>query len=539
MPMVSVVIPSYNHEKYVGEAIASVLNQTYQDFEIIITDDGSTDGTVQEIQKFKDPRIRLYCLEKNQGQFVAMRKCIEEATGEYVAVLNSDDAFLPTKLKKQVEHLDAHPELAAVFTYAAIIDDDGNDFTDKTHFYYNIFKQPNRTRHEWLNYFFYKGNCLCHPSVVIRSECHKTIGHYEERFGLLADLDFWVRLCLKREIYVIPENLVKFRVRKGEKNPSGVKLEARIRDSYEFSPILSHYLTISAWEEFTKIFENAEPYCSKLEDDLIPFAVAMVALKANSPVHQLFGLNTLFRLLQDSKIARKMKDQCAFGYAEFIKLTGEIDIFNMTRIFEIERLQQENYRGWQAHVQNLESILQDREQHIRNLERQREENYRDWQAHVKNLERTLEDREQHIQNLEAALRDKESHIGNLERQREENYRDWQAHEKHLRTIIEDKQTHIGNLETVVRDKDAHIGSLEAAMRDKDVHIGSLEATVSEKEATLNRIYNSYGLGALLICNKMIDKLFPFNSKRRRYAKTILNTIKTPKNLIKNCNKSSE
>ena len=239
-------------------------------------------------------------------------------------------------------------------------------------------------------------------------------------------------------------------------------------------------------------------------------ALHFISVSSNGPVKDVIGHSYLVDL---SETLFKLKDAQIKGL--------ELDL-----------------RERDSHIMSLEAAIKDKGAHIENLERQREENYRDWQAHVKNLERTLEDREQHIQNLEAALRDKESHIGNLERQREENYRDWQAHEKHLRTIIEDKQTHIGNLETVVRDKDAHIGSLEAAMRDKDVHIGSLEATVSEKEATLNRIYNSYGLGALLICNKMIDKLFPFNSKRRRYAKTILNTIKHPKNPVKNSNKSS-
>jgi len=207
-------------------------------------------------------------------------------------------------------------------------------------------------------------------------------------------------------------------------------------------------------------------------------------------------------------------------------------------IENLERQREESYRDWQAHEKNLRTIIEDKDTHIGNLERQREQNYRDWQTHEKNLRTIIED--------------KDTHIGNLERQREENYRDWQDHVGILEKTLQDKEqhienleairkgreTHIGNLEAALRDKDAHIGNLEAMVRDKDAHIGRLEVTVREKEATLNRIYNSYGLGALLICNKMIDKLFPFNSKRRRYAKTILNTIKHPKNPVKNSNKSS-
>ena len=197
MPRISVIVPSYSHERCVAESIQSVLDQTYEDFEIIITDDGSTDGTVREIRKFRDTRIKRFCFEKNQGACVAANNCLKEASGEYIAMLSSDDAFLPDKLEKQVTFLDRHPETAAVFGYAEMIDEDGNKFTDETHFYYNIFNQPNRNRHEWLHYFFYKQNCLCHPSVLIRKKCYEDIGSYDERLAQLPDFDFWVRLSLK------------------------------------------------------------------------------------------------------------------------------------------------------------------------------------------------------------------------------------------------------------------------------------------------------------------------------------------------------
>ncbi|MGB8687985.1 MAG: glycosyltransferase, partial [Microcoleus sp.] len=85
MPKVSVVMASYNHEKFVAETIQSVLDQTYQDFEFIITDDGSPDRTVDVIKKFADPRIKLFCFPQNQGACTAMNNCINEAKGEYIA----------------------------------------------------------------------------------------------------------------------------------------------------------------------------------------------------------------------------------------------------------------------------------------------------------------------------------------------------------------------------------------------------------------------------------------------------------------------
>ena len=190
MPRISVIMTSYNHKKYVANAIHSVLDQTYRDFEFIIIDDGSTDGTVNEIKKFSDQRMRVFYSKKNQGVVAATHKGLDESKGKYIAIIHSDDMFFPDKLEKQVKFLDEHPDVAAVFSYAKIIDEDGKDFMDESHYYYNIFKQPNRNRFEWLNHFFYKGNCLCCPSVLIRKECYGTLGYPDARFAQIADLNF-------------------------------------------------------------------------------------------------------------------------------------------------------------------------------------------------------------------------------------------------------------------------------------------------------------------------------------------------------------
>ena len=107
-PKVSVVMASYNHEAFVREAIGSVLNQSYQDFELVITDDGSADGTVKAIQSVSDPRIRLNVFKENQGACAAVNDALARARGDYIAVLNSDDYFLPGKLEKQVAFVDAN-----------------------------------------------------------------------------------------------------------------------------------------------------------------------------------------------------------------------------------------------------------------------------------------------------------------------------------------------------------------------------------------------------------------------------------------------
>lgn len=329
MPRITVTIPSYNHEKYIGHAIQSVLDQTCQDFEIVITDDGSSDGTVDVIKTFKDPRIRLYCFDRNQGACVAMNNNIREAKGEYIAVLNSDDMFLPDKLKKQIGYLEKHPEVGAVFGYPKFFDDEGNDFTDPNHPYSKVFRQPNRTRYGWLNYFFYHANALCHPTVLIRKRCYENIGYYDERLAQMPDFDFWIRLCMNYEIHIIPEELIKFRIHASEINASGDRPEARKRLVTEHIQVLKNFLRIKTIDEFINIFPDANKKWDVLDESMISFYISMLALEKDTIMHQNFAISTLFDFLKDHDIRKRLADLYGFSMTDFIRLTGKYDLYNI------------------------------------------------------------------------------------------------------------------------------------------------------------------------------------------------------------------
>lgn len=126
-PLVTVFMAAFNAGKYINQAIKSVLSQTFSDFELLIINDGSTDNTVEIINQFKDPRIRLLNNIKNNGLTFTRNYGIKEARGEYFAILDSDDVAEPRRLQIQVEFMKANPEFAICGGQARLIDENGND----------------------------------------------------------------------------------------------------------------------------------------------------------------------------------------------------------------------------------------------------------------------------------------------------------------------------------------------------------------------------------------------------------------------------
>ncbi|KKQ24791.1 MAG: Glycosyl transferase family 2 [Candidatus Roizmanbacteria bacterium GW2011_GWC2_37_13] len=333
MAKVSIIIPSYNHEKYVGYALESVFSQTFQDFEIIITDDNSQDKTVEEIKKFNDPRIKLYPSMKNQGVCVAINNCLEHCRGEYVAHLNSDDAFFPDKLEKQVKYLDNHPKIGAVFSQVRMIDEEGNNLPDSAHFHGLMNGLRNRSRYQWLNYFFYNCRWLWHPSMMMRKKAYDDIGYHNPCLAQIQDFDIGIKLSLKYELYIIQERLTKFRIRAGDMNASAATPKAVIRSMFEFSHVLKHYLKIKSVKEFLKIFPDSQKkHKDIVDDELILFYVARQALEVEHVFHQKFALDVIFDLLNNKITSSKLRKKSHFDQGDFIKLTGKNDHYHVQHI---------------------------------------------------------------------------------------------------------------------------------------------------------------------------------------------------------------
>lgn len=205
-PLVSVLLPTYNHEKYVAEAIESVLNQTYKNIEFLVADDGSTDGTVDIINKYRDKIGKLKMFDENTGG-KTFRFLAKEATGKYVAIMHSDDLWEPNKIEMQVNYLENHPDIGACFTGVLCIDDSGNEVGN------GPFVMDNMTQEAWIHYLFETGNHLCHPSVMIEKYSYIKLlfGDLKRPLRSLPDYAMWLQLLLDGNIHIIEKRLTYFR----------------------------------------------------------------------------------------------------------------------------------------------------------------------------------------------------------------------------------------------------------------------------------------------------------------------------------------
>ena len=335
-PKVSIILTSYNHAPFLRESIDSVLGQTFSDFEAIIWDDASTDDSWNIIRSYSDPRIRAFRNPENTHGGNIRRAITELNPAGLIAIQHSDDVWEPEKLEKQVHFLDSNPSIGAVFSHALIIDEAGEALRDQSHFYFSVFDQPNRTRFEWLNYFFLHGNALCHPSMLIRRKCYDDCGSYRYGMAQIPDFDMWVRLCLKYDIHVLPEKLVRFRIRSGEANASGGRLDTHTRIPFEFLQVMQNYRSISTREELTAVFPEAAKYWGPQGGD-VGYALAMIALETKPfQATELFGLSILFEALNDPPWAARLKELYGFASRDLIELSARHDIFGADRVTRAE-----------------------------------------------------------------------------------------------------------------------------------------------------------------------------------------------------------
>lgn len=211
MPKVSVLMPAYNAEKYIADAMESILNQTFQDFELIVLNDCSRDGTEGIILSYDDPRIVYVKNPENMGVAGTLNRGLELAKGEYIARMDADDISLPDRLEKQVQYLDEHPKVAVLGTNVELFDENGVISTGWSS------TDPAQMKVDLL---FSCG--LAHPSVMMRRNVIQELGGYDLAFEGLEDYQLWCRVAKHYDVTTLPDLLFRYRVHSAQvtQNPS-------------------------------------------------------------------------------------------------------------------------------------------------------------------------------------------------------------------------------------------------------------------------------------------------------------------------------
>jgi glycosyltransferase involved in cell wall biosynthesis len=203
VPKVSVVIPAYNAMKYLPETVDSVFKQTYHNFEVLIINDGSTDNTDHWASQLsqKEPKVKLIS-QPNQGVQKARNRGIKEARGEYIAFLDADDLWEPTKLQKQVDALDRNLAAGLCYTWTALADEQGKATgrVIASRAEGNVWQQLTE-----INFV------CCGSTPLIRRSCFDTTGLFAEDLRFSEDWDMWLRIALKYPFVVIKEPLIRYR----------------------------------------------------------------------------------------------------------------------------------------------------------------------------------------------------------------------------------------------------------------------------------------------------------------------------------------
>jgi len=318
---------TYNHADFVSRAIESVLHQTFEDLEFLIVDDGSRDNTAEVVALYDDPRMHVIPGRGNRGAAAAINELIERSSGEYVAVLNSDDFWPLDKLEYQVTVLDHNPEYGALFGNAFFVDRSDAPLADEL--IPHRFDQPNRSPAMWLRQFFDYGNCLCHPTVLIRRRCYSELGMYDNRLRQLPDFDMWVRLVKHYPLLISDRVLVYYRWLPGD-NVSAVTPETQVRSAAEHALIADRFFVGVTPDFLRDGFADLLIFKDLPSEAHLDIETTFLYLRSESyfsPTYRAIGLRKLAQLLASEHHRTLLEVDYGFGDLEFHRVSGVVDTF--------------------------------------------------------------------------------------------------------------------------------------------------------------------------------------------------------------------
>lgn len=320
---ISILCPSFNHERYVGYFIESVLNQTFEDFELIIVDDCSSDKNVEKIQVFKDERIKLIQHAYNKGINAALNTAFENSSGEILLFCASDDMLESNALEKINEAFSNNQNIDVVYPSAKIIDTNNCIYDKKI--------QETRNNIELLHYLFFNGNCLYSVGMCIKKENYKK-NLYPLPISMCNHQDTFMHIKLliaNSNILFLQDELIKYRHIENHNSISSSSSVTNARENLEIEHLMDAFLSIEDVSLLQEIFSNEIKQTNIIPyKNAIKFFLGRMALLSPFLARKYWGYHKIMEFYNDNN-ASILKNNYNFTFKDLLQLAKlcENDIF--------------------------------------------------------------------------------------------------------------------------------------------------------------------------------------------------------------------
>ncbi|KPH55949.1 glycosyltransferase family 2 protein [Helicobacter pullorum] len=313
-PKISILCPSFNHEKYVESFIWSVLGQSFKDFELIIVDDCSSDGNVKKIKEIQDKRIKLIQHQYNRGINASINTAFQNSSGKIVVFCASDDILEVNALEIIYKTFECNEDIICVYPNLQIIDE-----------YNNILDVENITkiapRNELLHHIFFESNCLSSPGMSIKRGIFEAIYPLKNSFCNYQDVDIHIRLLTIGKVLQLEQKLIKYRRSLYKTSISSEKSSTAIRKKLETESLMDSFLEIKDLKFLKQIFRSEiEKTGIKPFDNTLEFFMGRMALESNNELKKYWGYHKVMNFYNNDQNAQLLYDKYGFTFGDFLGL---------------------------------------------------------------------------------------------------------------------------------------------------------------------------------------------------------------------------
>jgi glycosyltransferase involved in cell wall biosynthesis len=318
VPIVSVIAASHNQAQHIHKAIMSVLAQSFADFELIITDDASTDDTPSIIELFSgDSRLKILNNSQRSGLASALSRAASISQGKYIACFNCNDLQERFRLETLVSYLESNPSANSVFGQSSFINDDEEQVGKSTD------GELTTDSNLLLNQMFRGATPLNLYAGLVRRENVTDADYLQPVYGRCFDQALLINLLFEGGVHVIPNTLLRSRVESSLSNVP--KLNQVSFETYKLLEL--YYKRINSSAELLKVFPEVEDIGLPVEKEFVEFHLALLALSCEGHGQKLFGLNLLHEMLNEPAMVKLLKTKCGFNYQDLFDFEESAEIF--------------------------------------------------------------------------------------------------------------------------------------------------------------------------------------------------------------------